>query len=65
MKVQDESTFLALRDGYRSGIPRRWGQAEQKDARRLFAILAKYGGRELVGRSGQLQDGTFWPKIQF
>ena len=65
MKVDDDPTFLALQDGYRNGIPRAWGEREREDAKRLFAILAEVGGRELVGRSEQLQDGTFWSNIRY
>ena len=65
MRVEDEATFLALRDGYRRGIPIRWGAAEQADAARLFEIIAELGGAELVGRADRLQDGTFWPHLSF
>ncbi len=64
MKAKDEATFLALRDGYRRGIPDAWGPKEKKDAGRLFEILAELGGRKLVGRADRLQDGTFWPKYR-
>ena len=65
MKAKDEATFLALRDGYRRGIPEAWGPQEQKDAARLFDVLAALGGRKLVGRSDRLQEGTFWPGFEF
>lgn len=61
MKASDETTFLALRDGYRAGIPRRWSEAERADAALLFAVLAEQGGEKLVGRSKSLGNGTFWP----
>ena len=61
MKAPDETTFLALRDGYRAGIPKRWGEAERADAARLFSVLAEQGGEKLVGRSKTLRNGTFWP----
>lgn len=61
MKVSDDRTFIALREGYRAGIPRRWGEAEQADAALLFSLLAERGGPRLVGRSVSLQEGTFWP----
>jgi NitT/TauT family transport system substrate-binding protein len=60
MKAPDEATFLALRDGFRAGIPKQWGMAEQNDAKRLFDILFKLGGKKLVGNTTQLTDGTFW-----
>lgn len=65
MRVPDEATFLALRDGYRRGIPAHWGPAERADAKKLFTILAEQGGEKLVGRSRVLQDGTFWPHVVY
>ncbi len=65
MKAADEATFAALRDGFRAGIPGRWGEAERVDARRLFAIMAKLGGAELVGKSSELQPGTFWDAVTY
>ncbi|EWY39373.1 ABC transporter substrate-binding protein [Skermanella stibiiresistens SB22] len=64
-KAEDDATLLALRDGYRAGIPTSWGDAERRDAERVYEILAKLGGRELVGDSPQLSPGTFWAGIRF
>ena len=61
MRAGDDATFRALRDGFRAGIPSRWGEAERTDAARLFAVMAELGGKELVGDSAALQPGTFWP----
>jgi NitT/TauT family transport system substrate-binding protein len=60
MKAPDEATFLALRDGFRAGIPRQWGMTEQNDAKQLFDILFQLGGKKLVGHTTQLTEGTFW-----
>ncbi|MEJ2620213.1 MAG: ABC transporter substrate-binding protein [Candidatus Thiodiazotropha sp.] len=60
MKAPDEATFLALRDGFRAGIPKQWGMTEQNDAKRLFDVLLKLGGKKLVGNTTQLAKGTFW-----
>ena len=65
MRAKDDATFKALREGYRAGVPKAWGEAEQADAAKLFSILAKYGGRKLVGSSTELQTGTFWPEFAF
>jgi NitT/TauT family transport system substrate-binding protein len=65
MKAADDATFAALRDGFRAGTPGRWGEAERVDARRLFAIMAKLGGAELVGKSSELQPGTFWDAVTY
>jgi NitT/TauT family transport system substrate-binding protein len=65
MKAPDDATFAALRDGFRAGVPGRWGEAERADAARLFAIMAKVGGAELVGKSTELQPGTFWDAVTY
>ncbi len=65
MKAPDDLTFAALRDGFRSGIPKRWGAQERKDAEKLFDILYKLGGSQLVGDTTRLSEGTFWPDISY
>lgn len=70
MRAEDEATIRALREGYRAGIPQRWGEAERADAARLYAILAELGGEALVGkaqagRSGAVPEGTFWPAVSY
>jgi NitT/TauT family transport system substrate-binding protein len=65
MRAPDEATFAALRDGFRSGIPERWGDVERADAERLFAIMAELGGEELIGKTPALQPGTFWPEVTY
>ena len=59
-KAEDDATLAALRDGYCDGIPTTWGQAERDDAAKVYDILAKLGGRDLVGDSPHLANGTFW-----
>ena len=45
MRVEDDATFIALRDGFRAGIPAAtMGEAEQT-ARQVFDILATEGAR--------------------
>jgi NitT/TauT family transport system substrate-binding protein len=65
MKAADDATYEALRDGYRAGIPKTWGEAERGDAAKLFAIMAKLGGQELVGKATELQPGTFWADVTY
>ena len=63
MKVSDAATAAALRDAYRLGIPRRFGEADREAAARAFAILAAEGGEKLVGASDTLDAGTFWTEF--
>ncbi|WP_205215651.1 ABC transporter substrate-binding protein [Azospirillum brasilense] len=65
MKAEDEATWAALRDQFRAGIPQRWTEEEREAAARLYGLMAKLGGRELVGTAMALPDGTFWPGVHF
>ncbi|KAA0592595.1 NitT/TauT family transport system substrate-binding protein [Azospirillum lipoferum] len=60
MQAEDDATFRTLRDRYREGIPRRWTEEERAGAARLYALLARLGGRELVGDAPTIAPGTFW-----
>jgi NitT/TauT family transport system substrate-binding protein len=63
--ADDPASLAALRDGYRDGIPTRWGDAERAAAARLFSVLVKVGGEELVGPAVELPPGTFWHGVRF
>lgn len=65
VRPEDDATLIVLRDRYRQGIPRRWGRAEREAAHDLFALMAKLGGRDLVGEASSLPEGTFWPGIVY
>lgn len=60
MKVDDDASFIALRDGFRAGIPRVDREAAEKVAARIFDVLAAEGGPALVGKADALAPGTFW-----
>ena len=60
MRAPDQATFEALRDGWRRGIPGPIDATTIADAARLFDVLAKLGGKQLVGDSDTLTPGTFW-----
>ncbi|KAA0579675.1 ABC transporter substrate-binding protein [Azospirillum sp. B21] len=60
MQAEDDATFRTLRDRYREGIPRRWTAEEQAGAAQLYSLLARLGGRELVGDASTIAPGTFW-----
>lgn len=59
----DVATLRAYRDRYREGIPRRSVAEEEEDARVLYRVLAKTGGRDLVGPAPQLDPGTFYHAV--
>jgi len=55
----DAATLRIYRDRYREGIPRRPIADEEEDARRLYRVLARIGGAELVGPADELAAGTY------
>ncbi len=65
IKASDDATFMALRDAYRAGIPRGFGDEQVEAAEQLYSTLAKYGGRDLVGDSTRLAAGTFWSEFRY
>jgi NitT/TauT family transport system substrate-binding protein len=56
----DPAVVRALRDGFRDGIPRRFGPAELEAAGRVVDLLVQEGGEDLVGPQRRLSPGTFW-----
>jgi NitT/TauT family transport system substrate-binding protein len=60
MRAEDNATFLALRAGYRNGIPHCADADYETSVATVFKILAETGGEKLVGKSKTLSDGTFW-----
>jgi NitT/TauT family transport system substrate-binding protein len=59
-QAESDTILKLLRDAYRAGIPQHFGEAEVEAAERVFQILAREGGSELVGPSTELSPGTFW-----
>lgn len=64
-KAQDDVTFEALKRRYREGIVEHWGEAEQADAAKLYAVVAELGGEKVVGSATELAPGTFWPNLNY
>ena len=60
MRVKNEDVFISLREIYREGIPRGFGQNQVNSAAKLFNKLSIIGGKALVGNSTSLAKGTFW-----
>jgi NitT/TauT family transport system substrate-binding protein len=60
MRAEDNATFVALRNGYRNGIPACDYPDAQATVASVFKILAETGGDKLVGKSRSLSEGTFW-----
>jgi len=58
--TEDANALAIYRKRYSEGIPRRSITAVTTDARALYLILAKLGGRQLVGPTPELDPGTFY-----
>jgi NitT/TauT family transport system substrate-binding protein len=62
-KAKDTTTLNNLKQGYRQGIPYGLKHNGMNVASRVFEMLAKEGGKKLVGEATLLQDGTFWQAL--
>jgi NitT/TauT family transport system substrate-binding protein len=60
MRAEDNATFLALRNGYRNGIPTCMEADYLTQVNTVFKVLGENGGDKLVGKSRVLSEGTFW-----
>lgn len=58
--AEDGALFLALRDAYRAGIVTSFGEADVQAATQTYALLAQYGGSDVIGDVPDLAAGTFW-----
>ena len=64
-KAENDATLEGLKQNYRKGIVRSWGEKERLAAAELYGTLAALGGEELVGTSPVLVDGTFWSGVEY
>ena len=55
--------LMVLRDRFREGIPSRSIADEVEDASKVYSILAKLGGKKLVGAATEMVEGTYWQNI--
>jgi len=61
-KAEDDKTFFALRDTWRAGVPKSFGEAEMARAAAAYEIMAEIGGEKLTGEAKEISKGTFWEK---
>jgi NitT/TauT family transport system substrate-binding protein len=56
----DDALFTQLRDDYRAGIVSKYASSAMKPAEQAFALMAQYGGKDVVGDTTELENGTFY-----
>ncbi len=60
MKADDDQVFEQLRLGYLAGIPGPIETQQIDDAARMFALLYRVGGPQLMGRTDGFDRAGFW-----
>ncbi len=58
MNVKSDAEFIALRDGFRDGIPS-GDPVDDAAADRFLQLMAELGGEKLVGKATSLPEGLF------
>jgi len=59
-KAKDDAELIELRDTWRIGAPRSFGDADKANATKVFELLAQSGGKKLVGEATSVDPATFW-----
>ncbi len=59
MRVKSDAQFVALRDGFRAGIPAAT-PVDLAAAARMLDVMRAFGGAALLGPVTTLPDGVFW-----
>ena len=60
----DDALFAQLRDDYRNGIVEAFTAQSVTAAEEAFAIMAQFGGKDVVGDITEIPEGTFYTTLQ-
>lgn len=60
MKAKDDKVFKSLKEGFRQGIIKEFNSKNIEDSKKVFEILLKEGGKNLVSNAKSLDEKTFW-----
>lgn len=59
MNAEDDAEFVALREGWRQGVPAD-APVDEANAAKVFDLMVELGGEELLGKATQLPEGIFY-----
>ena len=60
MQISSDAEFGRLKDYFRAGVPGPWGEAQIASAKKLYGLLADFGGADFVGPNPRFDPGLFW-----
>jgi len=60
MKAKDDKVFKSLKEGFKQGIIKEFNSKNIEDSKKVFEILLKEGGKNLVSNAKSLDEKTFW-----
>ncbi|MGA1932046.1 ABC transporter substrate-binding protein [Arcobacter sp. YIC-464] len=60
MKAKEDKVFESLKQGFRQGIIKEFNSKNIEDSKKVFEILLKEGGKNLVSNAKSLDEKTFW-----
>ncbi|WP_207061188.1 ABC transporter substrate-binding protein [Motiliproteus sp. SC1-56] len=60
MRADDEASFEQLKQGYLAGRPKPLSPEQVADAAKMFALLYRIGGEQLMGDAERLDPAGFW-----
>lgn len=60
MHVKNDNDFIALKEGYKEGVIKDFTKENLNASYKIFELLLREGGRNLVENSNYLQTNTFW-----